>query len=98
VPDPSAAEEMAAPLQHLRDPCAAHGKRHHEWLQCWMAFRGYENRILEQGKNLVRERPDALCVWGRQGQVGSSEVCEDPDLAWAKACEVLALALARSAG
>jgi len=85
-------EEMVRPVHSMRDLCTAHGKRHHEWLQCWMAFRGSEHRILEQGKILVRERPDALYVWGWQGQVGSSETCEDPELAWAKACEVLALA------
>jgi hypothetical protein len=57
-----------------------------------MVFRGYEHRILEQGKVLVREKPDALYVWGWQGQVGSSETCEDPELSWAKACEVFGLA------
>jgi hypothetical protein len=85
-------EEMTPSVQRMRDLCARHGKRHHEWLQCWLAFRGSEHRILEQGKILLRERPDSLYVWGWQGQIGSAEACEDPSLAWAKACEVLSLA------
>ncbi len=91
-------EEMAPPVGRMRDVCAAHRKRHHEWLQCWLAFRGYEKRILEQGQVLVRERPDSLYIWGWQGQVGTAEACEDPELAWAKACEVIALAKSAGAG
>ncbi len=87
-------EEMAPVVGRMRGVCGRHGKQHHEWLQCWLAFRGSENRILEQGKVLVRERPDALYIWGWQGQIGTAEACEDPELAWAKACEVVALAKA----
>jgi hypothetical protein len=89
-------EKMTPLVGNMRGICAAQGKRHHEWLQCWLAFRGYEERILQQGKILVRERPDAVYIWGWRGQAGTAEACEDPELAWAKACEVIALA--RSAG
>ena len=87
-------EEMTPIVGRMREVCKAHGKRHHEWLQCWLVFRGYEERILQQGRILVREKPDALYVWGWRGQAGMAETCEDPELAWAKACEVIALAKA----
>ena len=87
-------EEMTPIVGRMRDVCAAHGKRHHEWLQCWLAFRGYEERIVQQGRVLVREHPDALYIWGWRGQVGTAEACEDPELAWTKACEVIALSRA----
>jgi len=57
-------EEMTPLVGRMRGICTAHGKRHHEGLQCWLAFRGYEERILRRGCILVRERPDALYVWG----------------------------------
>jgi len=85
-------EEMVPPIARMRELCATHGKRHHQWLQCWMALQGYEQRILDQGRILVREHPDALYVWGWQGQIGTSEACEDPPLAWARALQVLQLA------
>lgn len=91
-------EEMTPLVRRMQGICAAGGKHHHEWLQCWLAFRGYEERILKQGSVLVRERPDALYVWGWQGQLGTAEACEDPALAWSKACEVFALARAAASG
>jgi hypothetical protein len=87
-------EEMTPFVRDMEVVCKQHGKIHHEWLQCWAAFRGKEHRILEQGEILVRERPDALYIWAWEGQVGTTESCEDPEQAWAKACEVLALAKA----
>ena len=51
-----------------------------------------EDRILEQGRILVEEQVDTIYVWAYLGQVGTTESCEDPELAWSKACEVLRMA------
>jgi hypothetical protein len=48
--------------------------------------------VLQQGKVLIHEKPDALYIWAWEGQTGVTETCDDPVRAWAKACEVLALA------
>lgn len=84
--------EMAPIVREMDDLCRAHGKIHHEWLQCWQVRRGNEDRILEQGRVLVRERPDALYIWAWEGQIGTAESCADPASAWAQAKAVLALA------
>jgi len=85
-------EEMRPMVREVAAIARQHGKRHHEWLQCWAVRRGLEGRILEQGRILVEEQPDALYVWAWEGQIGTTETCEDPARAWARACEVLALA------
>jgi hypothetical protein len=87
-------EEATPMIRDLDAVCKAHGKIHHEWLQCWAAFRGKEQRVFDQGQILVREKPDALYIWAWEGQIGTDEACEDPPAAWAKACEVLAAAKA----
>ena len=85
-------EEMTPLLREMAALCKKHGKVHHEWLQCWIVKKGREQRIIEQGKILVREKPDAPYVWAYLGQLGTVEACEDPDLAWQRACEVLRMA------
>ena len=85
-------EQMVPIITNFADTCAATGKVHHEWLQCWNAHRGKEPRILEQGKVLVRERPDALYVWAWYGQIGTTEACADPETAWRYAVDVLRMA------
>jgi hypothetical protein len=72
--------------------CRATGKAHHEWLQCWNVRRGREPRIMEQGKVLVEEQPDALYVWAWKGQIGTTETAEDPLAAWDVAADVLRMA------
>jgi len=84
--------DMVPILRGLDAMCKQHGKIHHEWLQCWHVKSGREERILEQGRVLIQEQPDALYVWAWEGQVGITETCEDPTAAWAKACDVLRLA------
>jgi hypothetical protein len=83
-------EEMRPLVREVAEIARQSGKLHHEWLQCWVARRGNEQRIYDQGRILVEEQPDALYIWAWQGQVGTTETCEDPEQAWAKACEVLA--------
>ena len=85
-------EKMAPLIRKLDGICKQQGKIHHEWLQCWKVRAGKEQRILEQGKILVRERPAALYVWAWQGQIGVTESCDDPALAWSRACDVLRMA------
>jgi hypothetical protein len=87
-------EEATPMIRDLDSVCKASGKIHHEWLQCWAAFVGQEQRIADQGQILIREKPDALYIWAWEGQIGTDEACEDPPAAWAKACEVLAAAKA----
>lgn len=82
-------EEMTPLVREIGAICGKYGKRHHEWLQCWIAKKGREHRILEQGRILIREQPDALYVWAWKGQIGTSETCEDPETAWKYACDVL---------
>jgi hypothetical protein len=72
--------------------CRANGKRHHQWLQCWGVRAGNEPRVSELGRALLETRPDALYVWAFEGQIGTSEACDDPGRAWSEACSVLRLA------
>jgi len=85
-------EEMTPVLQDLDALCKKSGKVHHEWLQCWHVQKGNEPRILEQGKVLIREKPDAIYAWAWLGQVGMLERCEDPEASWQQVCEVMRLA------
>ena len=82
-------EEMRPLMRELEGLCRREGKMHHQWLQCWAVRKGREDRIREQGRVLVDEKPDALYVWAYLGQIGTSEACADPQSAWAKAAEVL---------
>lgn len=89
VNDANDVEQMTPILGELDTLCEEHGKVHHEWLQCWNVRKGKEPRILEQGRILVRERPDSLYVWAWKGQIGTTESCDDPDASWRHACEIL---------
>lgn len=85
-------EEMSPILSELDKICKKEEKIHHEWLQCCNVRKGKEERILEQGKILIRERPDALYVWAWKGQIGTTESCDDPEASWQYACDVLRMA------
>jgi len=85
-------EEMTPILDELDTLCKKSGKIHHEWLQCWNVRKGNEQRILEQGKVLVREKPDSLYAWAWRGQIGTNESCDNPDASWRYACEILRMA------
>ncbi|MCL5270154.1 MAG: hypothetical protein M1457_06315 [bacterium] len=85
-------EEMTPIVRDLASVCHRQAKRHHEWLQCWKVKAGREDRILDQGRILIRERPDAIYVWAWKGQIGTLEACEDPGAAWARVEEVFRLA------
>lgn len=89
VNDNNDVEEMTPIINELEDVCKKNNKIHHEWLQCWIAKKGHEHRILEQGNILIREQPDALYIWAWKGQIGTAESCEDPETAWKYACDVL---------
>ncbi len=82
-------EEMTPIVRALADTCRTHGKLHHEWLQAWTVAAGNEPRITAQGEILLREQPDALYVWAYLGQIGTTESCADPLLAWHHATDVL---------
>lgn len=85
-------EGMVPVLGELGNVCNVNKKNHHEWLQCWGVHKGKEYRILEQGKVLIREQPDSLYVWAWQGQIGTDESCDDPEIAWQFAYDVLQMA------
>ena len=85
-------EDMASIIGELKHICKVNKKTHHEWLQCWGVNKGKEHRVLEQGKVLIREKPDSLYVWGWQGQIGTKESCDDVETAWQFACDVLRIA------
>jgi len=85
-------QTMTPMLKELDATCKKAGKIHHEWLQCFAARRGNEERIVQQGKVLIREQPDALYVWAWKAQIGTTEAADDPELAWAKAAQVLRMA------
>jgi hypothetical protein len=82
-------EEMVSLIEDVADCCRRGGKIHHEWLQCYKVEAGREGRITEQGEVLLREKPDALYVWAWLGQVGTTETCADPALAWRHASTIL---------
>jgi hypothetical protein len=84
--------DMAPIIERMAALCRAHGKTHHEWLECWRVQAGREERVRQQGEIMVRQRPDAFYIWAWEGQIGTKESCDNPDLAWSKAVEVLRLA------
>jgi hypothetical protein len=88
-------EEMAPMVREMGALCKASGKIHHEWLQCWIVKKGKEQRILDQGNILIREKPDSLYVWAYAAQIGTAEACEDVELSWKNACEILKKAKGR---
>ena len=92
VNDDRNVEEAAPMIRDLDAVCKQHGKIHHEWLQCWIVKGGREERIRAQGEIIIREQPDALYVWAYGAQVGTTETCDDPDAAWARARDVLRMA------
>ena len=85
-------KQMEPIIANFAQTCTATKKVHHEWLQCWKVRAGRERRILEQGKILVREQPDAMYVWAWHGQIGTTETCDAPETAWRYACDVLKMA------
>lgn len=82
-------EGMTPLVREMAQVCQNNNKKHHQWLQAWGVQKGKEPRIIAQGEILLREQPDAVYVWAYQGQIGTSESCEDPQTAWAAACEIL---------
>jgi hypothetical protein len=89
VNDDRDVQEMLPAVQRLASLCAASGKQHHEWLQCWGVQRGREPRITAQGQVLLRAQPDALYVWAWNAQAGTAETCADPQTAWRAAADIL---------
>lgn len=85
-------EEMRPLVRECAALCRKHGKVHHEWFQVWKAQQGREDRILQQGRILVEEKPDAIYAWAWKGQIGVTETCADPARAWGKAEDVFRLA------
>jgi hypothetical protein len=84
--------EMPPIIQRMAEVAERYHKVHHEWLECWRVKAGREDRVRQQGEIMVRQQPDALYVWAWEGQIGTRETCDNPELAWAKAVEVLRLA------
>jgi hypothetical protein len=84
--------EMAPIIQNMAAVTKKYRKVHHEWLECWRVKAGREERVRQQGEIMVRQRPDAFYVWAWEGQLGTYESCDNPELAWSKAVEVLRLA------
>jgi len=82
-------EEMTPMVRGLDAVCRAAGKIHHEWFQTWRVEAGREQRIVDQGKILIREKPDAIYAWAYEAQIGTDEASDDPAAAWAKSVEVL---------
>jgi len=82
-------EQMRPLVREMAALCKTNKKLHHQWLQAWGVNRSKESRIIEQGEILLCEKPDALYVWAYQGQIGTSESCDDPQAAWDAASEIL---------
>jgi hypothetical protein len=85
-------EFSGEPLAWMEEPCRAllvaaraAGKSPHLWLQCWKLHRGREAEIETAAKMLATYGPDTLYVWAYRGQLGTTETCEEPELAWASA-------------
>lgn len=82
-------EKMRPLVQDMAALCKKNKKFHHQWLQAWGVKKSMEHRIIEQGEILLNEKPDAIYAWAYQGQIGTSESCQDPQSSWAAACEIL---------
>jgi hypothetical protein len=87
--------EMPPIIEKMAALTKAHGKTHHEWLECWRVKAGREARVRQQGEIMVRQQPDAFYVWAWEGQLGTYETCANPELAWSQAVEVLRIAKER---
>ena len=48
-----------------------------------------KGRVRLQGDVLIWQGPNALCLWAYEGQVGTIEACDDPQLARSNAREIL---------
>lgn len=84
--------DMPPIIERMAAVTRKYHKRHHEWLECWRVKAGREQRVREQGAVMVRAQPDALYIWAWEGQLGTYETCDNPELAWSKAVEVLRMA------
>lgn len=82
-------EKMTPSVKELSGICKANHKKHHQWLQAWGVKKGKELRIKSQGEILLREKPDSLYVWAYEGQIGTSEACENPEVSWKTASDIL---------
>ena len=82
-------EQMTPLIKEISQLCRDNNKKHHQWLQAWGVKKGREARIKAQGEIIIRQKPDALYAWAYQGQIGTQESSEDPETAWAAACEIL---------
>jgi hypothetical protein len=92
VNDDRDVEKMAPAIRAMGSMCRRQGKVHHQWLQCWDVREGKEPRIFDQGRIILREKPDALYVWAWKGQAGTAESCADPAKAWQQADRILRMA------
>jgi len=84
------------PIEWIEEPCRSlvetarrHGKISHLWLQCWRVPRGSESELVEASRELASAAPDRIYVWAYEGQVGTSETCDDCAKAWHCALEGL---------
>ena len=84
----TAVEQMRPLIKEMAGLCKIKNKLHHQWLQAWGVKAGRESRIIEQGEILISEKPDALYAWAYQGQIGTSETCENPQKSWDAVCEI----------
>ncbi len=82
-------EEMRPYVREMAALCRKHGKVHQEWFQCWGIAAGNEERAAAQARLLASERPDALYTWAFNAQLGTSESCSNPTLAWSLAAAAL---------
>lgn len=85
-------EFSGEPLAWMEEPCRAlvakarsARKSPHLWLQCWKLHRGREPEIEQAARMLATYGADTLYVWAYRGQLGTTETCEEPELAWASA-------------
>ena len=81
-------EQMRPLIKEMAGLCKANKKSHHQWLQAWGVESGRESRIVDQGEILLQEKPDAIYAWAYQGQIGTSETCENPERSWDAVCEI----------
>ena len=88
VNDDTDVEQMRPMIRTMSGLTKKYNKSHHQWIQAWGVKTGREQRIIDQGKILIDENPDAIYAWAYLGQLGTSETCEDPQKSWQAICRI----------
>jgi hypothetical protein len=76
-------EQAVADAVKVKRISAQNEKLSQVWLNCWGIPSGREEEIHVGGRALAEAGCDSLYAWSYRGGLGTNEVCDDPERAWA---------------